>query len=266
VAAAHHAAAAISRADNRAAGRVALVGAGPGDPELLTIRARDLLGEADFVLHDALVSPDTLALGGPDTRLEDVGKRGGRPSVPQAEITARMIELARAGHFVVRLKGGDPFVFGRGGEELHDLVAAGVDVVVVPGVSAAIGAPAAAGISLTMRGVASSLAVTAGEGDAPPARLRQLAASADTLVVLMAHGKLKAITATLVAVLGPDRPAAVICSATLPEQEVVTGTLANIAEKALRAGLRPPATLVVGEVVAQAAANHQQVVALASFG
>ena len=266
VTAAQHAAAAISRADARAAGRVALVGAGPGDPDLLTIRARELLADADFVLHDALVSAETLALRGPDTRLENVGKRGGRASVPQSETTARMIELARLGHFVVRLKGGDPFVFGRGGEELRDLVAAGVDVVVVPGVSAAIGAPAAAGISLTMRGVASSLAVTAGEGDVPPARLRQLAASADTLVVLMAHGKLEAITATLVEVLGRDRPAAVICSATLPEQEVVTGTLANIAEEALRAGLRPPATLVVGEVVAQAAANHQQVVALASFG
>jgi len=218
------------------------------------------------VLHDALVSAEALALCGPDTRLENVGKRGGRRSVPQAEITARMIELARLGHFVVRLKGGDPFVFGRGGEELRDLVAADLDVVVVPGVSAAIAAPAAAGISLTMRGVASSLAVTAGEGDAPPARLRQLAASADTLVVLMAHGKLKAITATLVEVLGHDRPAAVICSATLPEQEIVTGTLANIAEEALRAGLHPPATLIVGEVVALAAANPRQVVTLASFG
>ena len=264
--AAQHAAAAISRADLGAEGRVALVGAGPGDPDLLTVRARELLADADVVLHDALVSAETLALCGPDTRLEDVGKRGGRSSVPQSEITARMTELARAGHFVVRLKGGDPFVFGRGGEELRDLVAAGVDVVVVPGVSAAIAAPAAAGISLTMRGVASSLAVTAGEGDVQPARLGQLAASADTLVVLMAHGKLEAITATLVEVLGRDRPAAVISSATLPEQEVVTATLGNIAEEARRAGLGPPATLVVGEVVAAAAANHRQVVALASFG
>jgi len=266
VTAAQHAAAAISRAGARAAGRVALVGAGPGDPDLLTIRARELLADADFVLHDALVSAETLALRGPDTRLENVGKRGGGASVPQSETTARMIELAHLGHFVVRLKGGDPFVFGRGGEELRDLVAAGVDVVVVPGLSAAIAAPSAAGISLTMRGVASSLAVTAGEGDVPPARLRQIAASADTLVVLMAHGKLKAITATLVEVLGHDRPAAIICSATLPEEEIVTGTLANIAEEALRAGLRPPATLIVGEVVAQAAANHEQVVALGSLG
>src|SRR2546428_85644 len=266
VAAAHHAAAAISRADARAAGRVALVGAGPGDPDLLTIRARELLADADFVLHDALVSAETLALRGPDTRLENVGKRGGRASVPQSETTARMIELARLGHFVVRLKGGDPFVFGRGGEELRDLVAAGVDMVVVPGVSAAIAAPAAAGISLTMRGVASSLAVTAGEGDAPPARPRQPAAPPRPPLALLAQGKLKAIIATLVDVLGQARPAALICSATLPEQEVVTGTLADIAEEALRAGLRPPATLIVGEVVAHAAANHQQVVALASLG
>src|SRR5207244_10507801 len=132
VAAAQHAAAAISRADLGAGGRVALVGAGPGDPDLLTVRARELLADADFVLHDALVSAETLALCGPETRLDDVGKRAGRRSARQAEITARMIELARLGHFVVRLKGGDPFVFGRGGEEMRDLIAAGVDIVGVP--------------------------------------------------------------------------------------------------------------------------------------
>ena len=263
---AQHAAAAISRADLGAGGRVALVGAGPGDPDLLTVRARELLGDADFVLHDALVSAETLALCGPEARLEDVGKRAGRRSARQAEITARLIELARQGHLVVRLKGGDPFVFGRGGEEMRDLIAAGVDIVVVPGVSAAIAAPAAAGIPLTMRGVASSIAVTTGEGNAPPARLQQLAAAADTLVVLMAHGKLEGIASTLAEPLGRNRPAAVISSATLPEQEVVTGTLGDIAERVARSGLLPPATLVVGEVAAQAASNLDQVVDLASFG
>lgn len=149
---------------------------------------------------------------------------------------------------------------------MRDLIAAGVDVVVVPGVSAAIAAPAAAGIPLTMRGVASSIAVTTGEGNAPPARLQQLAAAADTLVVLMAHGKLEGIASTLAEPLGRNRPAAVISSATLPEQEVVTGTLGDIAERVARAGLLPPATLVVGEVAAQAASNLDQVVDLASFG
>jgi uroporphyrin-III C-methyltransferase/precorrin-2 dehydrogenase/sirohydrochlorin ferrochelatase len=263
---AQHTTAAISGADLGAGGRVALVGAGPGDPDLITVRGRELLADADHVLHDALVSAETLALCGPDARLEDVGKRAGRRSARQAEITARLIELARQGHLVVRLKGGDPFVFGRGGEEMRDLIAAGVDVIVVPGVSAAIAAPAAAGIPLTMRAVASSIAVATGEGDAPPARLQQLAAAADTLVVLMAHGKLEGIASTLAETLGRNRPAAVISGATLPEQESVTGTLGDIAERVLRSGLRPPATLVVGEVVAHAASNLEQVVALESFG
>ncbi len=258
-------AASLARSGDHA-GHVALVGAGPGNPELLTVKARDLLADADFVLHDALVSPDTLALCSPNARLEDVGKRGGHISTRQAEITARLIELARLGHFVVRLKGGDPFVFGRGGEELHELIAAGVDVIVVPGVSAAIAAPSVAGIPLTMRGVASSLAVTTAEGDASLARIRQLASAADTLVVLMVHAKLKAVTSALGEVLGPSRPAAVISSATLPEQDFVIGTVDDVAELATRSGLGAPATLVVGEVVAQAAANSVPVVDLASFG
>ncbi len=261
--AAQHAAAALSHTVD---GRVALVGAGPGDPELLTVRGRELLAEADFVLHDDLVGPDTLALCGPDARLENVGKRGGRPSTRQAEITARLIELAQQGYFVVRLKGGDPFVFGRGGEEVRDLVAAGIDVVVVPGVSAAIAAPSAAGIPLTMRGVSSSLAVTSAEGDGSLARIRHLAAAADTLVVLMAHAKLQAVAAVLAEVVGPARPAAVIGSATLPAQEVVTGTVADIAQLVLRSGLGPPSTLVVGDVVTHAATAQGSVVDLASFG
>ena len=167
---------------------------------------------------------------------------------------------------LVRLKGGDPFVFGRGGEELRDLVAAGIDTVVVPGVSAAIAAPAAAGIPLTMRGVSSSMAVTSAEGDASLSRLQKLAAAVDTLVVLMAHGRLPEVTSALAEVLGQDRPAAVVGSATLPDQQVVTGTLGDIAVHASISSLAAPATLVVGEVVAQADSNRKQVVALASFG
>lgn len=266
VASAQHTAAALSNADAGKAGRVALVGAGPGDPELLTVRARELLADADFVLHDALVSKETLELCGPGARLEDVGKRGGRRSARQEEITVRLIELAQQGHFVVRLKGGDPFVFGRGGEELRDLIAAGVDVVVVPGVSAAIAAPSAARIPLTMRGMSSSLAVTSAEGDDSPARIRRLATAADTLVILMVHARLASVTAALAEVLGPARPAAVISNATLPTEQVVTGTIGTIAALALRLRLGPPATLVVGEVVAEATSNHRPVVDLARFG
>jgi uroporphyrin-III C-methyltransferase/precorrin-2 dehydrogenase/sirohydrochlorin ferrochelatase len=251
--AARQLAASLSRPAGMHVGRVALVGAGPGDPALLTVRAQELLADADFVLHDALVSRETLALSGPAAGLEDVGKRGGRASMPQTEITARLIELARQGNLVVRLKGGDPFVFGRGGEELLDLVAAGVDVVAVPGVSAAIAAPSAAGIPLTLRGVSSSIAITSAQGGDSLARIRQLAQAADTLVVLMASTRLEEVTTALSAVLGPGRPAAMISQATLPEQQVVTGSVGEIARLALSEGLRPPATLVVGEVAALAA-------------
>src|SRR6202040_2671833 len=147
-----HLAVAISQAGAKSPGRVALVGGGPGDPDLLTFKARELLADADYVLHDALISPETLALCGPDARLEDVGKRAGLDNPTQEAITSRLIELARAGNAGVRLKGGGPFVFGRGGEELADLAQAGIDVVVVPGVTAALAAPAAAGIPVTLRG------------------------------------------------------------------------------------------------------------------
>jgi len=264
--AARRLAASLSHPAGRRAGRVALVGAGPGDPGLLTVRAQELLADADFVLHDALVSPETLALSGPAAQLEDVGKRGGRESKRQEEITARLIELAREGHLVVRLKGGDPFVFGRGGEELLDLIAAGIEVIAVPGVSAAIAAPAAAGIPLTMRGVASSIAITSAQGGDSMARLRELAQAADTLVVLMARSRLDEVTAVLSATLGAGRPAAMISQATLPDQHIVTGTVGEIARLAQTAGMAPPATLVVGDVAALAAAGRQELVDLGSFG
>jgi uroporphyrin-III C-methyltransferase / precorrin-2 dehydrogenase / sirohydrochlorin ferrochelatase len=251
---AEHLAAALSRPGLDRPGRVALVGAGPGDPSLLTVAARDLLFDADVVLHDALVGPDVLALAGPHAQLENVGKRGGRESPRQEDVTARLIELARAGHFVVRLKGGDPFVFGRGGEELTDLVRAGVDVVVVPGVSAALAAPAAAGIPVTLRGVASSLAITTAQGGDSPERLYRLARACDTLVVLMVRSNLASVAATLVGALGPSQPAAVVSNATLPEQRQVGGPLARIARLADEGGIVAPATLVVGRVVESAPA------------
>jgi uroporphyrin-III C-methyltransferase/precorrin-2 dehydrogenase/sirohydrochlorin ferrochelatase len=239
----------ISSARSGATGRVALVGAGPGDPELLTAKALELLATADHVLHDALIAPETLAFCGPDARLEDVGKRGGQESVRQADITARLIELARAGHSVVRLKGGDPFVFGRGGEELHDLQQAGIDVVVVPGITAALAAPAAAGTSVTRRGVAASVAITTARGGGNLERLVELARAADTLVVLMARADLVEVTAVLARAVGGSRPAALIGNATLPDQRSVTGPLDRIARLADEAAIEPPATLVVGDVV-----------------
>ncbi len=190
-------AARIAAAQGDGAGRVALVGAGPGDPDLLTMKARELIADADYVLHDALIAPQTLALCGPDTRLENVGKRGGQAGTRQANINARLIELARAGHHVVRLKGGDPFVFGRGGEELDELQRAGIDVVIVPGISSALAAPAAAGIPVTKRRVASSVAITTAQGGGSLDRLADLARAADTLVVLMALGELAEVAAVI---------------------------------------------------------------------
>jgi uroporphyrin-III C-methyltransferase/precorrin-2 dehydrogenase/sirohydrochlorin ferrochelatase len=240
----------IAAARGEREGRVALVGAGPGDPELMTVRARELIAGADYVLHDALIAPETLALCGPDTRREDVGKRGGQESARQANITARLIELARAGNSVVRLKGGDPFVFGRGGEELFELQQAGIDVVVVPGITAALAAPAAAGISVTKRGVASSVAITTARGSGGFDRLAELARAADTLVVLMARADLAEVAAVLARAVGGSRAAALIGSATLPDQRSVMGPLDRIALLADEAAIEPPATLVVGDVVA----------------
>lgn len=239
---------ASSRADGP--GRVALVGAGPGDPDLMTVKSRELIADADYVLHDALIAPETLALCGPEARLENVGKRGGQASTRQATITARLIELARDGNSVVRLKGGDPFVFGRGGEELDGLQRAGIDVVVVPGVSSAFAAPAAAGIPVTRRGVASSVAITTAQGPGSLDRLADLARAADTLVVMMALGELSEVAAVLGRTVGGSRGAAVICNATLPSQRSVKGSLDHIARLASDAGIEAPATLVVGDVVA----------------
>ncbi len=233
------------------AGRVWLVGAGPGTADLLTLAAREVLATADVVLHDALVEPDVLALAGRWARLVDVGKRGGGRRVPQERINAMLLEQAAQGAEVVRLKGGDPFVFGRGGEELSVLLQAGVDVRMVPGVSSATAAASLAGIPLTLRGVASSVAFATAKrpGGAPPAGLDRLAGAADTLVVLMALEGMAETAAGLAATLGPSRPAAVVASAGTRRQRVVRADLGTIDVACRAAGLEPPATLVVGEVV-----------------
>lgn len=246
-------AAAIETSTLQTPGRVALVGAGPGAAGLLTVAARELLGDADVVLHDALIEASVLALAGPQARLVDVGKRGGRPSTPQGEINRLLIEEARAGNFVVRLKGGDPFLFGRGGEEVQALVDAGIEVTVVPGVSAALAAPAAAGIPLTHRELASSVAIVAGRGRAEDGeQLETLARATETLVVLMPGSALDEISGRLASVLGAERPAALIASATTAREHIVRAPIGRLAQVARAAGVEPPATLVVGEVAALA--------------
>jgi uroporphyrin-III C-methyltransferase len=231
-------------------GEVVLAGAGPGDPDLLTLGARAVLADADAVFHDALVSPEALRLCGPRARLVDAGKRSGNPSTTQSGINEAMIAAARAGELVVRLKGGDPFLFGRGGEEVEALQRAGIPVRVIPGVSAALAAPAAAGIPVTHRGVAASVAfVTGHRAGGDLAALEDAARGVDTLVVLM-PAELDAIAERLAAVLGPDRPAAIVSQATTPHQRVVRAPIGRIAAAARAVRMQPPSTLVVGDVVA----------------
>jgi uroporphyrin-III C-methyltransferase/precorrin-2 dehydrogenase/sirohydrochlorin ferrochelatase len=236
-------------------GVVYLVGAGPGDPDLITRRGAELLRAADVVVHDRLVDPRLLRLARSDAELIDVGKTPGGHYTPQAEINRQLVEQASAGRVVVRLKGGDPFVFGRGGEEALALAAAGLRFEVVPGVSAAVAAPAYAGVPLTHRGLASSFTVVTGHGaadDGPlEAALSAYARAGGTLVVLMGLGRLAAIVDGLLAAgCRPSTPAAVVQSASGAGQRTVAGTLGDLVERVAAAKLAPPATLVVGDVVA----------------
>jgi uroporphyrin-III C-methyltransferase len=229
-------------------GTVYLVGAGPGDPRLLTLRGAELLQRADVVVYDRLTSPALLDLPPSRAELVDAGKASGG-GMPQGEINDLLVDRALADEEVVRLKGGDPFVFGRGGEEALACARAGVPFEVVPGVSSAIAAPAVAGIPVTHRGVASSFAVvTATLAGGEDNELCRAAGAADTLVVLMAAGRLERVCGSLVAAgRDPDEPAALVRWGTTLRQETVTGTLASLPR--LARGLGPPATLVVGPVV-----------------
>lgn len=232
-----------------AGGEVVLVGAGPGDASLITVAGREALEHADVVLHDALVGDGVLALCPRSARVVNVGKRAGRESTSQAHINELLITAARSGAFVVRLKGGDPMLFARGGEEIEALSDAGIPVRVIPGVSAALAAPAAAGIPVTHRGVAGSMAIVTGQQAAGGSdRIAQIAAAVDTLVVLMPVD-LDGIARRLAAVYGNDRAAAVICSASRPDERVFQGSLGTIAAVSAAAG-GAPRTLVVGDVVA----------------
>ncbi|MGC4781158.1 uroporphyrinogen-III C-methyltransferase [Micromonospora zamorensis] len=236
------------------AGRVALVGAGPGDPELITVKGWRLLTEADVVVADRLVPGLLLDELRPDVELVDASKIPYGPSRAQEEINQILVDRALAGAFVVRLKGGDPYVFGRGGEELLACAEAGVPVTVVPGVTSSIAAPAAAGIPVTHRGVAHEFTVVSGHlaPDSPASLVRweALASLRGTLVILMGLKNLAAITATLIAHgRSPQTPAAVVQEATTGAQRVLRSTLDAVAADALAADIRPPAIVVVGDVV-----------------
>ena len=247
----------LRASDPLPAGVVSLVGAGPGDPGLLTVKAARRLGEADVVFHDALVSEAILELCRPGVRLVPVGKRRGSVTLTQDEIVQALVREAERGLKVVRLKGGDPFVFGRGGEEALALLQCGVTFEVVPGVSSGIAVPAAAGIPLTHRGLSSSAAfVTAHDisvgatGAATRARLSHLARGADTIVIFMAGAELAGVRRVLLeAGLRDDTPAAVIESGTLPEERIHRCTLSGLASLPpfLAGG---PVLVVVGRSVA----------------
>ncbi len=239
-------------------GEVWLVGAGPGDPGLLTLRAAEALRRADIVLHDALPGRGVLRLARPGATLVPVGKRKGAAPLPQAKITQRLIAAARAGQRVVRLKGGDPFLFGRGGEEALALTEAGIPWQVVPGVSAGTAAPAAAGIPLTHRGLAQTVTFLTGHdehGGLPEAiDWASLGRAGGTIAAFMALSRLDEIALRLLAAgRPPETPVAVVAQATLPGQAVLRSTLGRCTLDARRAELPTPALVVIGEVVGLAA-------------
>ena len=240
-----------------ASGRVVLVGGGPGDPGLVTLAGLEALKRADVVLYDHLAPAESLAVTRPSAELIDVGKLPRGPATSQERINALLIEHARAGRYVVRFKGGDPFVFGRGGEEVLACAEAQVPVEVIPGVTSSIAGPALAGIPVTHRGVVQAFTVVSGH--VPPGHpdsttnWAALASAGHTIVVMMGVANLGAICAELVAQgLAGDTPVAVIADAWLPTMRTTRGTVSDIAEVASAAGVRPPAVAVIGQVAGQA--------------
>ncbi len=232
-------------------GKVYLVGAGPGDPGLMTVRGLQLLRDAQVVVYDQLVNPALLEEVSIDTERIFVGKKAGHHCIAQSEINSVLIDYAKRGHEVVRLKGGDPFVFGRGGEEAEALADAGVPFEIIPGVSSAVAVPAYAGIPLTHRDYASSFAVVTGHEaikSKSTVDWAKLATAVDTLVILMGLHNLPAIVAKLLAHgRSPNTPVAVIRQGTTQQQATVTGTLADIVERSI--AIKAPALIVVGDVV-----------------
>jgi len=236
------------------AGWVWLVGSGPGDPGLLTLHALNALEQADVVVYDTLVGKDVLKLAAPRARLEYAGKRGGRPSPSQPDISHRLVKLAGEGRRVLRLKGGDPFVFGRGGEEALTLAEAGVPFRVVPGITAAVGGLAYAGIPLTHRDINTAVTFVTGHAASGgvPEQLdwEALARSSPVIVFYMALRHLGVIAGRLMeGGRAPDEPVALISQATTARQRIIESTLADCAADAEAGGITPPALVVVGEVV-----------------
>lgn len=235
-------------------GKVYLVGAGPGDPGLMTVKAKTLIEAADVVVFDALVSEPILDWIGPQAEKIHAGKRRGRHSLSQTEITQLLFDKAQEHAVVVRLKGGDPFVFGRGGEEMKDLMVAGVPVEVVPGITAGIAAPAYAGIPVTHRGYSSSVTFVTGHESAgkyrPQVNWGAIAQASETIVVYMGVHNLPNITEALIAAgLAEQTPVALIRWGTRPEQTELIGTLGDIVKQVESTGFQAPAIAVIGRVV-----------------
>ena len=237
-----------------APGWVWLAGAGPGDPGLLTLHAVNALKQADKVVYDALVSEDILSLVKPEAELLYAGKRGGKPSWNQQDITDKLIELAGQGHRVLRLKGGDPFVFGRGGEEAQALVAAQVPFRVIPGISAGVGGLGYAGIPVTHRDVNHAVTFVtghlAGKHETELLDWQAIAKASPVIVIYMAMSRLAVIADLLMAAgRASDESVAIVTHATTPNQRVVTGRLADAADMAKQHNLEPPSIIVIGGVV-----------------
>jgi uroporphyrin-III C-methyltransferase len=233
-------------------GKVYLVGAGPGDPKLLTLRAVEVLKKADVVIYDRLVGESILKLAPKTAKKIYVGKKAGKHEVPQDKINELLVNTALEGKKVVRLKGGDPFLFGRGGEEAETLVENHVKFEVVPGISSAVAAPAYAGIPLTHRDYASSVAIVTGHraGDTgKPVNWTKLSSAVDTIVILMGVESLETIAAKLIeGGLDPNRPAAIIEQGTSKAQRSFIAKLSTISKEAKRNKVKPPAVIVIGEV------------------
>lgn len=242
------------RKEKTCLGKVYLVGAGPGDPGLLTLKGKGLLECADVVVYDALISPQILAMVNPQAEKIDAGKRMGRHSLLQEQTTQLLIEKAQTQAIVVRLKGGDPFVFGRGGEEMEDLVRAGVSVEVVPGVTSGIAAPAYAGIPLTHRYYSSSVTFVTGHESAgkyrPGVNWDAIAHGSETIVIYMGvHNLSYIVEQLLLAGLSLETPVALVRWGTRPEQEELIGRLATIVEQVEKTDFGAPAIAVIGAVV-----------------
>ncbi|ARM88822.1 uroporphyrinogen-III C-methyltransferase [Rhizobium sp. CIAT894] len=235
-------------------GSVWLVGAGPGDPGLLTLLAAKGLAEADVIVHDALVNEDCLKLAHPGAELEYAGKRGGKPSAKQRDISLRLVELARAGKRVLRLKGGDPFVFGRGGEEALTLVEHNIPFRIVPGITAGIGGLAYAGIPVTHRDINHAVTFLTGHDSSGivPDRINweAIGQGSPVIVMYMAMKHIAEISARLIAAgRPPSEPVAFVCNAATGRQKVLETTLGEAPAAVATSGFEPPAVVVVGEVV-----------------